>query len=565
MRRVFLGAVCALLVMGAVAGAQASTFSDVPGDHWAYEAIDYLQQVGLVEGYPDGTFGGERPFTRYEMAMVIARVFTKMQDWQAMMDNGGPAPQEMQNLDLTEVYVRLDRLAEEFRDELSELGARMTAVEDEQSRMRGDIDDLKALIKDSGLSGVARWRMGGFIATGSQDLTNEPGFESYFQLSYLFQPDDNLDFKLSLTAAELEGAAGTGFIPGANNEQGNAMPGNPPFGNAAASSSFVIDEALFNYYICDAPKFFGDCPTLTGGRQYFSEGEFGLAGDNGYRSNFGIRFDTEYGANLAAHMGYYRMESISVLQPWANTDNNSFQSSGYTYEGDDFLMAGLEYHTGEATIPGHDYKLAVRTDGSFHGVGGEDYVGISGSAEVPWFSSTWINGIRGEWVYVLANAFGQDPDDLGLTPHSFIAEVDVYNDGRSRFSVAGAQIAQIEALPVLANVDNDPFSEWDFTVNATGDAFNMSREGRNYFPSDFVGFGIQAEHQFGGTLHSTLTYYSGERVNATAAGRPDMVRLNLRYPFSDNSQLGLDFIAAGEREGLEDPIGLVRGEFKVNF
>jgi hypothetical protein len=41
--------------------------------------------------------------------------------------------------------------------------------------------------------------------------------------------------------------------------------------------------------------------------------------------------------------------------------------------------------------------------------------------------------------------------------------------------------------------------------------------------------------------------------------------LNLRYPFTDNSSLGLDLISAGEREGLTDPITLVRGEYKLHF
>jgi hypothetical protein len=76
---------------------------------------------------------------------------------------------------------------------------------------------------------------------------------------------------------------------------------------------------------------------------------------------------------------------------------------------------------------------------------------------------------------------------------------------------------------------------------------------------------VQAEHAWGTSLYSTLTFYNGKRINATADSRPGMVKLNLRYPFTNNSSLGLDFIAAGERNGLEDPIGLVRGEFKIHF
>lgn len=558
-----LAGVLASLVLAGTAGA--STFSDVPSDHWAYDAIDYLQVAGLVEGYPDGTFKGDRPFTRYEMAMVIARVFTKIQDWQAMY-NDGSLPTNGTASDSSEIYTRLDRLAEEFRDELSDLGARVTAVEDEQSRMRGEMDDLKSLIKDSGLSGEVRWRAGTYIATGTEDLTNDVGYESYLTLRYLFQPESNLDFKFSLTAAELEGPAGSGYIPGANNETGFTTPGNPPFGQSANSSSFVIDEMNFKYYFCNGPNWLGECPTLTGGKQYFSEGEFGLAGDNSYRSNYGVRFDTTYGRTLDAYAGLYRMQSASVIAPWDNPESLSFQGSGYTFDGDDFMLAGLEYHGGEGTIAGHDYKMVARLDGTPNGYGHESYVSLSGNLETPWLSDTWLTGIRGEWLYMMSNVSNYDPDaDLGLTPYSFILEIDIYNTERTRVSGAVAQMAQIEALPVLANIDNDPFSEWDFTVNNVGDAFNLSREGKNYFPADFFGVGLQAEHAFGNSLYSTLTFYDGKRVDATANERPGMVKLNLRYPFSNNASMGLDFIAAGERTGLEDPIGLVRGEFKIHF
>ncbi|HEY8495447.1 MAG TPA: S-layer homology domain-containing protein [Limnochordales bacterium] len=58
---------------------QANPFRDVPRDHWAYDAVATLAAAGLVEGYPDGTFGGERTFTRYEMAMVFARILARLE------------------------------------------------------------------------------------------------------------------------------------------------------------------------------------------------------------------------------------------------------------------------------------------------------------------------------------------------------------------------------------------------------------------------------------------------------------------------------------------------------
>ena len=49
-------------------------FPDVASNHWAYEAVSNLSRRGLVEGYPDGTFGGDRLLTRYEFAEIVYRV-----------------------------------------------------------------------------------------------------------------------------------------------------------------------------------------------------------------------------------------------------------------------------------------------------------------------------------------------------------------------------------------------------------------------------------------------------------------------------------------------------------
>ena len=70
-----------VLVMGpaAVALANSNPFSDVPADHWAYDAVIQLAAVGLVEGYPDGTYGGTRMMTRYEAALVFARTLARLE------------------------------------------------------------------------------------------------------------------------------------------------------------------------------------------------------------------------------------------------------------------------------------------------------------------------------------------------------------------------------------------------------------------------------------------------------------------------------------------------------
>ncbi len=70
----------AFIGLPAITHAQAASgpFADVPTDHWAYASVDTLQKAGVVIGYPDGTYGGRRPMTRYEFAVAIARLLSQL-------------------------------------------------------------------------------------------------------------------------------------------------------------------------------------------------------------------------------------------------------------------------------------------------------------------------------------------------------------------------------------------------------------------------------------------------------------------------------------------------------
>ncbi len=95
----------------------ATPFSDVPANHWAYQAIQSLAADGLVEGYPDGKFKGDRPLTRYEMAVLVARVIAKLQA-------NGAGYASKADLD------KLQKLIDALKDELDSLGVRVTNLED---------------------------------------------------------------------------------------------------------------------------------------------------------------------------------------------------------------------------------------------------------------------------------------------------------------------------------------------------------------------------------------------------------------------------------------------------
>ncbi len=110
MKKILALAAVAALTAGVSAYA-ANPFSDVTPDDWAYQAVSDLSVQGVVEGYPDGSFKGERNMTRYELAQIIARLMAKEDQLNA------------------EQQATLDKLAGEYADELANLGVRVANLE----------------------------------------------------------------------------------------------------------------------------------------------------------------------------------------------------------------------------------------------------------------------------------------------------------------------------------------------------------------------------------------------------------------------------------------------------
>ena len=66
------------MALGVTASAYAANpFSDVPAGHWAYDSINKLAAAGVIEGYGDSTFGGDKLMTRYEMAQIVAKAMAR--------------------------------------------------------------------------------------------------------------------------------------------------------------------------------------------------------------------------------------------------------------------------------------------------------------------------------------------------------------------------------------------------------------------------------------------------------------------------------------------------------
>lgn len=112
-KKIVTGLTTAVMVgmMSATSFAATNPFSDVPHDHWAYDAVSDLAKEGIVNGYGDKTFQGDKEITRYEMAQMVAKAMAH--------SDRADAKQK----------VMIHRLAVEFSSELSNLGTRVSNLE----------------------------------------------------------------------------------------------------------------------------------------------------------------------------------------------------------------------------------------------------------------------------------------------------------------------------------------------------------------------------------------------------------------------------------------------------
>ncbi|WP_344870032.1 S-layer homology domain-containing protein [Deinococcus aetherius] len=126
------------------------TLSDVPAGHWAKDAIDRLVSQGIILGYPDGTYRGTQNLTRYEAAVILARLLDQVR--QGQVNTGNLSPETLTSLqnaiqelaaDLTALGVRVSDLEENAvnREDFTRLEARV----EELAAARGDADAIAQL------------------------------------------------------------------------------------------------------------------------------------------------------------------------------------------------------------------------------------------------------------------------------------------------------------------------------------------------------------------------------------------------------------------------------------
>ena len=213
------------MALGVTASAYAANpFSDVPAGHWAYDAVNKLAAEGVVDGYPDGTYGGDKLMTRYEMAQIVAKAMAK--------------------------GANVDKLAAEFADELDSLGVRVANLEKKADNVKvtgeirysyrdvdGDVNGNESVLRSRlWVNGQINedWSYTGMFEN-NQDFGNETG-------------DDEIDF----ARAYVEGrVGGLDVVAGRYNEvtfSGNILDANLDMAKVSYGDKIKVSAAAGKAY-----------------------------------------------------------------------------------------------------------------------------------------------------------------------------------------------------------------------------------------------------------------------------------------------------------------------------
>ena len=340
-----LALAAAVALTAGVSAYAANPFSDVTADDWAYQAVSDLSAQGVVEGYPDGTFKGERNMTRYELAQIVARLMAKEDQLNA------------------EQQATLDKLAGEYADELANLGVR--------------VSNLEKKVGNISWAGDAK-----MMYTNNAEKTAKDTYKGRIRLNVKGQVNDSTFVKGRIVTNMYFKDAGTDdgnttmdrlFVNHNFSEKTSVVLGRQDltvFGGLEYDDAFDGAKLAYNDGKFDAYVAFGQMNAGTNDDQKATDAafgglgyDFGVAKLNAAYFNFtgdkakaAYGFDSIWGANLVVPV-----QDFSVFgEYWdSNADKN-----------DNAYQAGIGYSTLDASKPG-TFALNV----AYNRVGAGAYLG----------------------------------------------------------------------------------------------------------------------------------------------------------------------------------------------
>jgi predicted porin/uncharacterized protein (UPF0335 family) len=175
-----------------ITGLTFAQMRDVPPGHWAYQSIEQLVQLGIIEGYPDGTFRPNRTMTRAEFAQAIARAYRNIDERLRALDRriSEIRPQDDQQVDtsalerqinelraqieelkkLNEAIQTLQRLAQTFQQELAGLGVDVDTLKRDFASLRARVEALEGKEEKFKMSGDLTFGVYGAHSIDGKDV-----------------------------------------------------------------------------------------------------------------------------------------------------------------------------------------------------------------------------------------------------------------------------------------------------------------------------------------------------------------------------------------------------------
>jgi hypothetical protein len=370
------------MALGVTASAYAANpFSDVPAGHWAYDSISKLAAAGVIEGYGDDTFRGDRLMTRYEMAQIVAKAMAK--------------------------GANVDKLAAEFADELDSLGVRVAALEKKS-------DNVK-------ITGEIRYHYGhmNYKYDGGKLKESQHGLRS--RLYFTGKVNDNWNYVGRIENQQWfddnTGNEGTDFnIAKLEGRLGGL--------NVVAGRD---DDAFADGYIYDGEH---DAIKLSYGNKWYVSGAYGKLTDPNEEWDFSKKFwNAEIGSNIEdsfvnAKAGYFKTDLDTDGKAWFDGKG----SVGIWYVGADFNLAkdlvlnGMYLHSDRDTVDvGNPDKLTSKKDGYVIGLG---YKGAEASEPGSWgLTARYYNQGAGTYITDCHTIDGYTSWPTGFKGWSIGAEV----------------------------------------------------------------------------------------------------------------------------------------------
>jgi len=569
--------VLAGLVLGVASVAFSATLVDVPSGHWAEDAVAKLVNSGLIEGYPDGTFKGERPMTRYEYAMVVARLVdkldktycTKQECKQAPAAAAAAAPSisGSSNIDtaqLDEVKAIVKKLAAEFKDELAALKVKV----DENSVKIAELE------KKVNTPMIGKIKVGGSIRqrldAPSTDMSNADFVWSY---NAMYSPAN----RNALAAGTFSGlAAGYEMVPslvfdGSAGENVTFSIGLDKYINNDSMIGSLNNQQELDikhaYVDVDFTKTVRELDALKvrSGYQQVWFGPYGMLVDNtGLQSTPGVKAEIAKDFVSIAAFGSLAEGNTTPAVGLGNPAAASLEGLGSTGK-DPYAAARL----------GLDLSFAnVGVNVLVNGVDQEK--GWGADLVVPVLkNSPFLKEFRGEYLKITDLANGNSVAS-GDDDSSFVVGLDLYKNKKAGLTLS---YADIPAVPILTGADANPFTEFD-TECPLGLDIDGSRtgqcvtSGRMLFPAGFEGIGVEASYTVFGDVElggkAVLGNFAGGTyedaahniLNLDGKKYPGFGGVSVTKPINSDSKFRVEYMQQGR-----DPIILdrVRGELLINF